>query len=340
LEVTDAGGCTDEATLIINLPDITFTDDGTGVAEFTSGNEAYWKFKRCSDPAITALACNCGGTLYYWDETYDYFIDASNNVLMPTIGGCVTTNTSSLFGHPDEGSLVDTDGDGSYDYNSGSPLTDEIDLTSASMNNYQFDPNGTDDVYNKDNLLISPAVLLPGGDKIISFFDNLTTVCNGVGDCDVIYGTAVAYCPTTTNEAGDAADQYTTECEVGGINIQQSMEGRPTLCTDAFGYGWRVPTIQEMQYSYDLNGPADLKIDPGYFGHVDNDGIGFAQLLSATKSASGNAGLQGAQTQAFGDQGTGAIVPGPGFNSTGGGYYVRCVFDTDLPVWQTNADCN
>jgi len=335
LEVTDAVGCSNSTTFIVHLDGFTFTDDGTGVAEFSSGNEAYWKFKRCSDPAITALACNCGGTLYYWDDTYDYFVDASNNVLLPTTGGCNTVNVSSFYGHPDEGSFVDGDGDGTIDLSSVSQAFDEIDFSNASISKFQFDATGGSDIFDKDNLIVSPGVLLPNdGSKVIKYFDDLTNTCDGSTNCFATYGTAVAYCPTATNEAEDVANLYSTDCEIGGINIQQTMDGRPTLCTNLYGYGWRVPTIQEMQYSYDLNGGADIKIDPAYFGNLDNDGVYSIKLFSSTKTSSGSGNLMETQLSADGDNNTTATISlGPGFNTNGGTYYVRCVFDSDLPIW-------
>lgn len=339
LQVTDATGCSNTATIIINLPDITFSDDGTGVAQFLNGNEAYWKFKRCADPAIVNLACNCGGTLYYWADSYDYFIDASGNILMPTIGGCNTRNKDVLFGHPDEGSIVDKDGDGIYDYDSNTPSNTDVNFANASHADFQFDPNGTDDVYDKDNLFVSPAVLTSNSQTVASFFD-LDATCTGWDNCNIDLGSAVAYCPTVTNEAGDVVNLYEIASEVDGNNLQQSMEGAQTLCIQAYGYGWRVPTIQEIRYPYDFVGVNNPKFDPAYIGNPNNDGISGAVFYTASKPAADGDNVYSIQasTDFSSTPFTVEQASGPQFSSSGGSY-VRCVFDTDLPVWHTNADC-
>jgi len=336
--VTDSRNCTDTNNIIINLPGINFTDDGTGVAVVSDGNEAYWSLRRCGDVAVEDMACNCNGTIYYWNTTYDYFADELGNILLPLNNKCDSVNISDMFGHPDNPDIVDKDGDGVIDYDTTNIVNNEIDFTNSHGDNYQFDVHGTDSVYDKNNLIVSPAIY-PGIKLAKLFDDEYPTPCNGPGDCGAEYGTSVAYCPELTNEAGDIVDLYTSDSEVSGNIIQQSMEGRQTICTKNFGFGWRLPTFQEVSYSYDVEvSTPDPVFDPAYYNNNNVDGYNDILLYTSTKVTSGDGMIYNFQAILNGSNIAKPSVGVGAFNWSNG-YYVRCVFDTDLPLWKTNAEC-
>lgn len=336
--VIDSENCSDTNAIIINLPDITFTDDGTGVAIVSDGNEAYWSLRRCGDVSVADMACNCDGTIYYWNTSYDYFADEAGNILLPLSVSCTAVASSSMFGHPDNPAIDDKDGDGVIDYDYDNPVNNEIDYTVSNANNYQFDINGTDDVYDKNNLIVSPAIY--PNIKVSKLFDYNST-CNGPGDCDAEYGSSVAYCPEPTNEAGDIVDLYSVNSEVSGNTIQQSMEGAQTICTESFGYGWRLPTIQEVRYNYDVaSGSTDPKYDPAYYNNPNDDGYSNILLYTSSKVTSGSGDIYYFQAIIKVDEEVAPKEYNSGSFNWSNGYHVRCVFDTDLPLWKTNAECH
>lgn len=334
--VTDANGCKDSGTVIIDLPGIEFSDDGNGVAVISDGNEAYWQLKRCGDLNINNLSCSCNGTIYTWDDTYDYFISATGDVLLPIDGSCTSISTSNLYGHPDEGSMADTDLDGQFDYNSADPTNAEVNFSNSRSDQYQFDARGTDNVFDKDNLIVSPVITT--SDKPAQFFD-YNSPCNSGADCFATYGSAVAYCPTDHNEPRLTSNLYTADAVVEGNVLQQSMDSANSICISNFGYGWRLPTLQEIQYSYNFSG-TNPQFDPAYYHNALVDGQGGMTLCTSTKASASSDKIYRVEAKAINNANS---IYATSYNSTGlnwtGGYNVRCVFDTDLPLWNSCSEC-